>query len=72
MPFKISVRKELHMSTSELQRGINSKQKHRQINVPNDGSCVAENMLKVVTKDVVESSRSVEMKWENNGKYERQ
>eukprot|EP00090_Calanus_glacialis_P001022 TRINITY_DN10734_c0_g1_i1.p1 TRINITY_DN10734_c0_g1~~TRINITY_DN10734_c0_g1_i1.p1 ORF type:complete len:339 (-),score=81.09 TRINITY_DN10734_c0_g1_i1:347-1300(-) len=71
-PFNISVRKDLHMSTSELQRGMNLKQKHRQINVTNDGLCVAENMLKVVTKDVVESRRSVEIDWEKNGTYGRQ
>ena len=71
-PFNISVRKDLHMSTLEVQRGMNWEQKHRQINVPKDGLCVAENMLKVVTKVVVESRRSVEMVWENNGKYDRQ
>ena len=69
-PFNISVRKDLYMTTSEVQRGMNWKQKHRQINVTNDGLCVAEKMLKVVTKDVVESRRSVEMEWEKNRKYE--
>ena len=59
------------MSTSELQRGMNSKQKHRQINVTNNGLCVAEFVKNVLTKDVVESRRSVEMDWEKNGKYDR-
>ena len=71
-PFNISVRKDLHMSSSEVQRGMKWKQKHRQTNVPNDALPAAEKMLKVVTKDVVESRRSVEMVWENNGKYDRQ